>query len=84
MSQTDVTLVLPDPGLDGTPYLTDIDLTILARHTVHTRNLESEIVLHKLKETRDLLHWWAVRHDVHGEQPADAVESCTYKGQEGN
>jgi hypothetical protein len=48
-------LVLLDCGLDGMASLTDVDLTALAGHAVHTRSLESQVILHRLKETGDLL-----------------------------
>jgi hypothetical protein len=51
----DVALVLLDPGLDGTAGLPDVDLTTLAGHAVHTRSLESQVILHRSKETGDLL-----------------------------
>jgi hypothetical protein len=44
-------LVLLDAGLDGTVGLPDEDLTTLAVHVVHTRSLESQVILHRLKET---------------------------------
>jgi hypothetical protein len=39
--QTDVALVLLDPGFDGTAGLTDVDLTTLAGHAVHPRSPRS-------------------------------------------
>jgi hypothetical protein len=55
MLQTDVALVLLDPGLDGTPGLSDVDLTTLAGHAAYTRSLGSQVILHRPKETGDLL-----------------------------
>jgi hypothetical protein len=72
MLQTHVAQVLLDPGLNGTASLTDVDLTTLTRHAVHARSLESQVVLHRQKETGDLLQWYAHRLDaVLGQQPAD-------------
>jgi hypothetical protein len=55
MLQTDVALVLLDPGLDRTASLPDVDLTTLTGHAVHTISLESQVILHRPKETRGLL-----------------------------
>jgi hypothetical protein len=55
MLQTDLALVLLDTGLDGTARLPDIDLTTLTGHAVHTRSLESQAILHRSRETGDLL-----------------------------
>jgi hypothetical protein len=77
--------VLLDSGLDGTAGLSDVDLTTLARHAVHARNLESQVVLHRPKETGVLV--WGLPHrlDILPEQqPSDAVESRAHTGQEGN
>jgi hypothetical protein len=40
----DVVLVLLDPGLDGIAGLPSINLTALARHTLHTRIFESQVL----------------------------------------
>jgi hypothetical protein len=50
-----VALVLLYPGLNGTAGLPDVDLTTLAGHAVHTRSLESQVILHRPKETGDRL-----------------------------
>jgi hypothetical protein len=55
MLQTDVVLVLLDLGLNGMASLSTGDLTTLTGHAVHARSLESQVVLHRLKETGDLL-----------------------------
>jgi hypothetical protein len=52
----DVALVL-DPGLDGTADLPDVDLTTFAGHAVYTRSFESQVILHRPKETGELLQW---------------------------
>jgi hypothetical protein len=51
----DVALVLLDPGLDGMASLPDVDLTTLTGHAVYTRSLELQVILHRPKETGDLL-----------------------------
>jgi hypothetical protein len=51
MLETDVALVCLDPGLEGTAGLPDVDLPTLTGYTVHTRSLESQVILHRLKET---------------------------------
>jgi hypothetical protein len=43
MLQTDVALVLFDPGLNGMAGLPDVDFTTLAGHAVHIRSLESQV-----------------------------------------
>jgi hypothetical protein len=55
MFQTDVALVLLNPGLNGTAGLPDLNLTTLAGHAVHSRSPEYQVILHRPKETGDLL-----------------------------
>jgi hypothetical protein len=55
MLQTDVALVLLEPGLDGTAGLHNVDLTTFTGHAVHAWNLESKVVLHRPKETASLV-----------------------------
>jgi hypothetical protein len=47
--QTDVALVLLNPGLVGTAGLPDVDLITLTGHAVHTRSLESQVIFHRQK-----------------------------------
>jgi hypothetical protein len=58
MLQMDVALVLLDPGLDGTASLPNLDFTTLTGHALQARSLESQVILHRPKETGDLL--WGV------------------------
>jgi hypothetical protein len=51
----DVALVLLDPGLNEMASLPNVDLNALTGHTVHTRSLESQVILCTPKEARDLL-----------------------------
>jgi hypothetical protein len=70
----DVALVPLDPGLDGTAGLPDVDLTAPSGRAVHTRSVESNVVVHRPKEAVDLLRGKAHRIDVPGQQPANPVE----------
>jgi hypothetical protein len=82
--QTDVPLMLLDPGLDGMAGLPNVDLTTLTGHTVHARRLESQVTLHRLQEVGDI-QGYAHRLDVMtGYQTADVIESCAHVRQEGN
>jgi hypothetical protein len=47
----DVPLVLLDPGHSRIASLPNVDLTTFTGHTVHAWNLESTVILHRLKET---------------------------------
>jgi hypothetical protein len=55
MFQMDVVMVLLDPSLGGMPGLTYVDLNTFARHAIHARSLESLVVLHRPKVTKNLL-----------------------------
>jgi hypothetical protein len=47
MLQTNLALMLPDPGLDGMASLSSVDLTTLAVHIVHITRLQSLVILHR-------------------------------------
>jgi hypothetical protein len=47
-------------------------------------SLESQVILHRLKEASNLPQWEAYRLDVARQHPADAVEGHTDKGKKGN
>jgi hypothetical protein len=51
----DVALLFLDPGFDRMASLLDLDLTAFSGHAVHTRCLESQVFLHRLKEAGDPL-----------------------------
>jgi hypothetical protein len=57
MIQCDVLVVLFDPGLSGTPNLTNIELTTFAVDAVDTSCFQAKVILDGLKETGDLLGW---------------------------
>jgi hypothetical protein len=72
------------PGLDGMASLPNVDLTTLARYTVHAWSRKSQIILHRSKETGNLPRGEAQRFYVPGEDLGDAIEGCADKGKEGN
>jgi hypothetical protein len=57
MLQTNVPVVLLDPGLNGTASLPNVDLTTFAGYAVHTWSPESQVIHHRLKEA-GILPWW--------------------------
>jgi hypothetical protein len=73
-----------DPGLDGTASLPEVELTVPSGRAVHTRGLESNVVVHRPKEAVHLLPGWVHRIDVvPGQQPANPVEYRADVGQKG-
>jgi hypothetical protein len=60
MIQPNVLLVvLLDPGLNGMPNLSNVDLTTFAADSVNARCFEIEIIFDRQKETVALLRWEA-------------------------
>jgi hypothetical protein len=85
MLQTDVPVVLLDPGFNGTADLPNVDLTTFAGYAVHAWSLESQVILHSLKESGIFIGGRAHRLVVvPGQHMADAIEDCAAKGQEGD
>jgi hypothetical protein len=62
--QTNVPVVLLDPDVSGTAILPDVNLTTVTGYAVQTWSLESQAVLHRLKEASNLPQWEAHRLDV--------------------
>jgi hypothetical protein len=52
--QTNVLLVCLDPGFNGTSSLPSVNLTTFAGYAVNAWSLESQVILHGLKETGNL------------------------------
>jgi hypothetical protein len=50
MSQTNVPVVLLDPGINRTASLPNVNLTTLARCAVDTRRFHSQVILHGPKK----------------------------------
>jgi hypothetical protein len=63
------TPMVPDPGLDGTSGLIDVDLTTFSGHAAHARRLESQVIFHRPKETASSWGWAHRCDDVPGQQP---------------
>jgi hypothetical protein len=45
MSQTNVLVVLLDPGINGTASLSNVNFTTFARYAVHTWSFQSQVIL---------------------------------------
>jgi len=50
----DVPVVLLDPGLNGTPDFTNVDLTTYAGNAADTSCFQAKVILDRLKETGNL------------------------------
>jgi hypothetical protein len=83
MLQTNVLVVLLDPGFNEMASLPNVILTTFAGHAVHAWNLESQVVLHRPKEASNLL-WWEAHRLYVGQHPADAIVGCADKGKKGD
>jgi hypothetical protein len=69
-------MVLLDPGINGTASMPNVNLTTFAGFSVHTWSFQSQVVLHRLKETSNFP--WQEAHrldDVPGQHTADTIES---------
>jgi hypothetical protein len=64
LSQTNVLVVLLDPGINGTASLPDVNLTTFARYAVHTRSFQSQVILHGPKKISNFPRRKAYRLDV--------------------
>jgi hypothetical protein len=64
MSQTNVLVVLLDPGINGTASLPNVNLTTFARYTVQAWSFQFQVILHRLKETSNFSQPEAHRLDV--------------------
>jgi hypothetical protein len=81
MSQTNVPVVLLVPGINGTASLPSVNLTTFAWYAVHAWSFQSQVILHRPKETSNFPRWEAHRLDVApGQHTADVMESQADKG----
>jgi hypothetical protein len=64
LSQTNVPVVLLDPGINRTASLPIVNLTTLARYAVDTRSFQSQVILHGPKKISTFLWWKAHTLDV--------------------
>lgn len=56
--------ILLHPGVSGTKGLSSVALTTPAGNAVYVQCLQSQVIPHKPKETRNLPQWVASRLDV--------------------
>jgi hypothetical protein len=76
MSQTNAPMVLLDPGINGTASMPNVNLSTFAGFAVLAWSLQSQVILHRPKETSNFPRQEAHRFDdVPGQHTADAVES---------
>jgi hypothetical protein len=55
MSQTNVPVVLLDPGINGTASLPNVNLTTFAWYAVHTWSFQSQVKSHVVKHNSKVL-----------------------------
>jgi hypothetical protein len=85
LSQTNVSVVLLDPGINGTASLPNVNLTTSAAYAVDTRSFQSQVIFHGPKESSNFPRRKAHRLDVvPGQHTADAIESLVDKGKKGD
>jgi hypothetical protein len=85
MSQTNVPVVLLDPGINGTASLTNINLTTSAAYAVHAWSFKSQVILHGPKKISNFPLRKAHRLDVMpGQHTANAIEGRADKGKKGD
>jgi hypothetical protein len=81
MSQTNVPVVLLDSGINGTASLPNVNLTTFAGYAVHAWNFQSQVILHRPKETSNFPRLEAHRLDVvPGQHKADALKVVLING----
>jgi hypothetical protein len=85
MSQTNVSVVLLDPGINGMVSLPNVNLTTFAGYVVHAWSFQFQVIFHGPKETSNFSRREAHRLDVvPGQHTADAIEGHIDKGKKGN
>jgi hypothetical protein len=85
LSQTNVPVVLLDPGINRTASLPNVNLTTLARYAVDTRSFQSQVILHRPKKISNILWWKAYRLDVMpGQHTTNVIEGRANKRKKGN
>jgi hypothetical protein len=68
MSQTNVPVVLLDPGINGTASLPNVNLATFTGYAVHPFSFQSQIIFHGPKEISNFPRRKAHRLDVPGQQ----------------
>jgi hypothetical protein len=66
MSQTNVSVVLLDPGINGTASLHNVNLTTFGGYAVHVWGFQYQVVIHRQKKTGNFPRREAHRLDVPG------------------
>jgi hypothetical protein len=85
MSQTNVSVVLLDPGINGTASLPDVNLTTFTQYAVHAWSFQSQVIFHGPKKISNVPRRKAYRLDVMPRQhTANAIEGCVDKGKKGD
>jgi hypothetical protein len=85
MSQTNVSVVLLDPGINGTASLPNVNLTTFARYAVHAWSFQSQVIFHGPKKISNFPRRKAYRLDVMpGQHMANAIEGCVDKRKKGD
>jgi hypothetical protein len=85
MSQTNVSVVLLDPGINGTASLPNVNLTTFAGYAVHARSFQSQVIFHGPKKINNFPRRKAYRLDVvPGQHTANAIEGRVDKRKKGN
>jgi hypothetical protein len=85
LSQTNVPVVLLDPGINRTASLPNVNLTAFARYAVDTRSFQSQVILHGPKKINNFLRRKAYRLDVMpGQHTTNAIEGRANKRKKGN
>jgi hypothetical protein len=85
MSQKNVSVVLLDPGINGTASLPNVNLTTFAGYAVHAWSFQSQVIFHGPKEIGNFPRRKAHRLDVvPGQHTADAIEGRVDKEMKGD
>jgi hypothetical protein len=85
MSQTNVSVVLLDPGINGTASLPNVNLTTFAGYAVHAWSFQSQVIFHGPQEISNFPRRNAHRLDVvPGQHTVDAIEGHVDKGKKGD
>jgi hypothetical protein len=84
MSQTNVPVVLLDPGINGTASLPNVNLTTFTWYAVHTWSFQSQVIFHGPKKISNFPWRKAYRLDVMpGQHTANAIEGSVDKRKKG-
>jgi hypothetical protein len=80
-----MSVVLLDPGINGTACLPNVNLITFTGYAVHAWSFQSQVIFRRPKKISNFPRWKAHRLDVApGQHMTDVIEGCVDKGKKGD